>query len=377
MKWIQVSRIRMRLPAVFIAAYLMSTLVPMIASANPIGRIEYLEGAVELLRDGEIRDGFALNPGENLYEMDVLQTGFDGYVEVSLTANGRTTVRINENTAYYIELEQRTGGGTEARLRVLTGSLEMAVQQLSRNSTLTVQTRTASLGVRGTEFDVITAPDESTLTGVRSGRVEVTAGGRRVDATGGVAVEAQPDRAPQSRQVPGGDFERYYQSWTETRLQAFRSGAPTFVRAYVRRYRDTEPDFQVAYRELMRFRDRLEQAAGAGSSALGGDMRLRTEVSPAIIRMRSVLPLFENTVYRLRELQRFHDQGIGTTTIDNQSSREFFTAFGRDARRLMAQLAEVRTVFRLYRTIEERSFGGLPGGDSPFGGDSPIDSMRF
>lgn len=367
------ARMTVLIPAVLASLVLVATL-----DAEQIGRIEYLQGNVELLRGEEVLDAFSLGPGEPLFEMDVIQTGFDGYAEIVLTVNGRTMIRVKENTAYYLEIQPRTGGGAEARLRVLTGSIEMAVEQLSRNSTITVSTRTSTMGVRGTEFDVLTAPDESTLTGVRSGVVTVTAAGREVRADGGMAVEAQPEQAPRSTRVPDGDFERYYQTWTETRLQAFRSGATTFIRAYARRYRDMEPDFESAYENLMRHRDRLREATRGDSPALGTDMRLRTEVSPAIIRMRSILPLFENTVYRLRELQRFHEQGVGTTQIDNESSAEFFARFAAEERRLTRRLAEVRAVFRMYRTIEQRSFGGLPGGlESPFGGDSPINSMQF
>jgi hypothetical protein len=104
--------------------------------ADPAGRIEYLQGEVTLLRDGEITEGYQINSGDPLYLMDVIETGNDGYVEVLLTSGGRTTVRIRENTAYYVEAESRTGGGTRTRLRILTGSVEMAVHQVARNSTL-------------------------------------------------------------------------------------------------------------------------------------------------------------------------------------------------------------------------------------------------
>lgn len=346
--------------------------------AEGIGRIEYIEGDVSLIRDGDILDEFQINPGDPLLEMDVIQTGFDGYAEVLLTVGGRSTVRIQENTAYYIEVEPQTGGGENTRLRLLTGSVEMAVQNISRNSQVNVETRSAVLGVRGTEFDVLTAPDESTLAGVRTGRVEVASGGQRAMVEGGSAAEVQQNRPPQSQTVPDGDFDRFYSLWTEARLQAFRSGAPTFIKAYVRRFNDTEPEFQRAYRELMAHRDRLEREAARTGTSLGGDMRLRTEVSPALIKMRSILPLFENALYRLEELARFHDQGIGETTIDGVRSGDFFTRFSRVEQNLRRQLGEVRTVFRLYRVIEQRSFGGLPeGAGSPFGGGSPINSMGF
>ena len=345
-------------------------------AAEPVGRIEYVEGEVKLLRDGSTYDTWDLGPGDPLYVMDVIQTGSDGFVEVILTATGRSTVRVRENTAYYVETESRTGGGTRARLRVLTGSVETAVNQLTAGSTLDVETRSATFGVRGTEFDVLTAPDESSLLGVRSGRVEITGGGRQARAEAGVAVEVQPDGVPEGYQVPDGDFDRFYEQWVNIRLQAFRSGAATFIQAYARRFNDTDPTFQSAYTELMRHRDRLRAASEADTTSRGEDMRLRTDVSPAMIRMRSILPLYEDTVYRLRELHRFHREGIGTTTIDGRSSTDFFREFAEREGRLLSRLSEVRTVFRMYSVIEQRSFGGLPGGGSLFDGGSPLNNSR-
>lgn len=354
---------------------LMTVSAPVVA--YQVGRIEYIHGHVDIIRDGSIIDSREISPGEPVFAMDLIQTGHDGYAEVELSVMGLATIRISENTAYYVEAEPRTGGGTRGRVRVLSGSVGMAVRRLERTSSLDVETRSVVVGVRGTEFDILAAPDESVLVGVRSGQVEVAASGRQARLQSGRAAEIIPDRTPTVRTVPDGDFEVFYSDWREVRLNAFRSGAPTFVVAYVRRFRDTEPAFRDAYQELMRYRDRLRRAVDDAPAGPGVDMRLRSEVSPAIIRMRSILPLFENTVYRLRELERFHRQGIGVTRIDNESSADFFHVFSREERRLMQQLSEVRSVFRDYQRIEQRSFGGLPGGDSPFGGSSILDSMRF
>lgn len=351
--------------------------------AQEVGRLVYLEGDVELLRDDEIRAGTEIDVGETILNLDVIQTGFDGYVEVELTVPSSVTVRVQENAAYYVE-QTADGDRAAVTVRLLAGRLDMAVSEISPRSSLSVETQTATLGVRGTEFDVLIAPDEGTLFGITEGRVEVNGGGRRLVAEAGTAVEALPDRRPRAESVPGGDFEAYYANWTEIRLRAFRSGAPTFIRAYARRYLDTRATFDTAYRDLVALRPRLEEAVDQGQSSLGADMRLRSEMSPAIIRMRSVLPLFETTVYRLRELQRFHDQGIGQTQIDERSSTDFFRAFALQERDLLRRLAEVRTIFRLYRQIDERSFGGLPSGTrngdgSPFDSDSGslLDTMRF
>lgn len=348
-------------------------------SAQEVGRIVYLEGDVQLLRDGEVFDGFDLQVGDELLYLDTIQTGFDGYVEVELTGPVQASIRIRENSVYYLE-EIQEDGSRDLRVRVLGGTLEMAVAGIDSGTTLTARTQTAVLGVRGTVFDIITSPDEATLFGVREGTVQIATAAGGVSATAGVAVEALSDREPRREEVPGNDFDAYYARWTETRLQAFRSGAATFIRAYARRYEDTRDTFATAYDALMEFRPRLEDLVEADGASTGEMMRFRAEISPAIIRMRSILPLYETTIYRLRELQRFHDQGIGRTRIGDRDSTAFFRAFAMREAELLAQLSQVRTVFRLYATLEEQSFAGTPGGfgESPFdSGGSILDSMRF
>lgn len=342
-----------------------------------VGRLVYFEGDVELIRDGALRDAGALAAGTAMREFDVLQTGFDGYAEVELAAPAASLVRLRENAAYYVEQSGNQGNLTTT-LRLLNGRVDMAVEELRSGSRLQVNTGQAVLGVRGTEFDVLTAPDDSVLFGIRVGRVDVAAGGRQISAGAGTAVEAAAGETLTRETVGASDFDRYYENWTRTRLQAFRSGAATFIRAYVRRYEDTRPDFDEAYEQLMTVRPELE-AAAQGQSSLGEDMQLRAAASPMVIRMRSILPLFESTVYRLRELDRFHAQGLGRTRVGSQDSTDFFRAFSMQEGDLLRRLTEVRTVFALYRTLEERSFGGFPGGedDGPFGGGSLLDSMRF
>lgn len=358
----------------FLLSCLIVLLLPMIVSAQDLGRLTYLEGEVQLIRDGSVREGRNLTIGTTIMEMDVIQTGANGYAEIELTQPAGASVRVRENTAYYVEVE-RDGGNTATRLKVLGGTVEVAVQRMSRGSRLDVETRTAVFGVRGTRFDVITAPDESTLLGVREGRVSVAAGQERRDAEAGQAVQSVPNQALRQEDVPGGDFDSYYRQWEELRMEVFRSGASTFNQAYIHRYLDTVDNFAEAYENLLRHRPALEEAVRRQGSA-GSDIRLRQEVSPAIISMRSILPLFENTVYRLRELRRYHSEGIGRTEVGSISSRDFYNSFAREETRLAAQLSEVRTIFALYGQIERRSFGGLPGGDSPFGGSSPLDGAR-
>ncbi len=352
---------------------------PTTIRAQEIGRIAYLEGEVEIVRDGSIRSGFDVAIGEPLREFDLIQTGSEGFVEIELDLPAGSVVRILENSAYYLEVATDNGGNETARLKLLTGTLEVAVNNVSRRSRLDVETRNAVFGVRGTEFDVLTTPDESVLLGVREGNVAAASQDSSLVVSAGSAAQRTEGGALREERVPNGDFEGYYDRWTAQRLEVFRAGASVFVQAYVRRYLESVDAFRAAHRELQAFRSRLENAAEQGGASLGSDMLLRQEISPAIIRMRSILPLFENTVYRLRELDRFHAQGIGVTTIDGETSRTFFEGFAMQEGDLLRNLGEVRYLFRLYGQIEERSFGGLPGGESPFETNSTdfLNKMQF
>jgi len=242
--------------------------------------------------------------------------------------------------------------------------VEIAVQQLRPGARFSVQTNTAVLGVRGTTFDVLTAPDETTLLGVREGKVLLVSQGGTVEAAAGTAAEAQASGEPTVRPVPDGDFAGFYEDWEATRLAIFRSGASTFVVAYARRYQDTVDDFNAAYRDLAQYRAKIQDAVRTPPS-MGELALLKMETGPALIRMRSILPLFENVVYRLRELERLHRQGIGMTTIDGRPSSDFFRAFSAQQQRLTVELSAVRYIFDLYRRLDEQSFGGMPGSNVP------------
>lgn len=345
--------------------------------AQNAGRIVYVEGQVDILREGAFLNPASITIGAEVSASDTVQTGPDGYAEIEMPSagGGQINIKVNAASAYYMETG-RTSQGSGTTVRVLRGSLGARVQRLAGNEQVHVRTGTAVLGVRGTEFDVLTMPDDSVLFAVTSGSVVVTdALGAEFAADSGKAVETLPDQTGRALSFDPRNPQTLYQEWSDLRFAVFRNGARVIMQAYADRYQQTTPDFQRAYRDLMAFRSRLT-AAVSGSGNLGQDMRLRTDISPAIVRMRSILPMYEHTVYRIWDFRRFHQQGIGPDRINGRTANAFFNEFAAGERALMVQLAEVRYMFRLYGQLEERSFGGLPGGGSPFGGSSLLDSAR-
>ncbi|MFW6223961.1 MAG: FecR domain-containing protein, partial [Spirochaetota bacterium] len=278
------------------------------------------------------------------------------------------TVVVSEDTALYVQ--PRTGRGrTETSFQLLRGDLDFIVERLVGDESVSVDTGTVVLGVRGTEFQVRTSPDDSVAVGVTEGRVAVEREQEEVVADAGVAVESVNRGRLSARRVDPEDMPEFLAGWQEARMEAFRAGADTFITAYGRRYLDEYPRFLDAYRALAPYAEDMRDAAGdTGMRGRGERFRLRAEVGGPAVQVRSILPLFENTFYRLEELSRYHAEGLGRTRINNRlSSTEFFNTFDSRKATTERRLAEARYLLELYRELEQGTMGGLPSGESPFG----------
>jgi hypothetical protein len=339
------------------------------AAAQEFGRIVYLEGSVAMFHEGE--EQYA-DIGTGVFPGDLIRTGSNGYVELEVNT-GPTMIYMEEDTV--LSVDRRTGGGrTETSFELLRGDVDAVVDRLTGNESVRVNTHTVAAGVRGTEFKVRTSPDDSAVVGVTEGTVAVEQGRDGVTADAGTAVESVDRGSLQRTNVGVEDMDAFLERWKQTRLQAFRNGADTFVVAYAERYLDQYPSFLEVYTELSSYTEDLREAAeDSGIAGRGRRFRLRSEVSGPAVRMRSLLPLFQNTFYRLGELSEFHAEGIGQTRIhDELTSRDFFRTFDSRQARTERRLSHVRYLMRLYRQLEEGTMGGLPSGESPFGSDDMV-----
>lgn len=332
--------------------------------AQEFGRIVYIEGTVDLFQEGE--EAYA-DIGTSIYAGDLIRTGLNGYVELEINT-GPTTVVVSEDTALYVK-PQTGRGRTQTSFQLLRGDLDFVVNRLVGDESVSVDTGTVVLGVRGTEFQVRTSPDDSVAVGVTEGRVAVDREQEQVIADAGTAVESVNRGRLNSREVPPEDMPEFLAGWQQARMEAFRAGAETFITAYGRRYLDQYPRFMDAYRALAPYEEEMRETAGdTGMRGRGDRFRLRAEVSGPAVQVRSILPLFENTFYRLEELARYHAEGLGRTGINNRlSSAEFFRTFNSRTATTERQLAEARYLLELYRELEQGTMGGLPSGESPFG----------
>jgi hypothetical protein len=127
--------------------------VAVAASAADIGQIKVAKGKVSIERNGQTLPG---DVGARLQPADVLKTGADGSVGVTMSDNSLLSVGPNSVLALdKYEFDSTTSQGQfDASLQ--KGSLAVISGRIAKQSPDAMKVRTPSsiLGVRGTEFVV-------------------------------------------------------------------------------------------------------------------------------------------------------------------------------------------------------------------------------
>jgi hypothetical protein len=187
----------MRLVITLSAALLLGTAAPaqVAAVAERSMTASIVEGNVTVQRsDGGVR---TLGKGTLLNEWDVIQTGADSRVEISMTDG--STLRLGENTRLELRVAPPTGKAFAARLWL--GAVWAKVHKLLQDESFQVETQNAVAGVRGTEFLVEAGA------GTREDNVRVYEGSVEVRGRGGEwmhRVEPGHELAVRHGQTPAG-----------------------------------------------------------------------------------------------------------------------------------------------------------------------------
>lgn len=336
-----------------------------------VGEIVYIEGRVDVFRDGRQLGRGRVDIGSFIEEYDMVETGEDGYVEIVLSnSSSGSEVRVLPGTSFYFDLDD-VEGPKKTEFAMMTGSMAFRVKKLSGNEEYRVRTESVAMGVRGTNFQVTVAPEGSVLTVCDEGAVECTTEeGEQALSKPGQVVEKSSEEAMQTEQVDPAELEDYRRNWLESREEVFKRGAHIFIKAYGARYVKLRPRFLQAYSELRRVESLLREVERQqGSGNLGRLFQIKTKVSPAVVKMRSILPLFENAFFRLTVLAEYHEMGYGEGMIDSStSSTEFFGQFNNFSYEMRQRLSHTYYLLRLFQKLHGLTGGGPSFMDAPFGG---------
>jgi hypothetical protein len=333
------------------------------AAQEALGEIVYLEDRVDIVRNGEGLAPGEVDIGTEVENYDLVQTDGTGYAEIIVASpqSPGFTVKIAPDTAFYLELD-RAGKNRRASVGMISGSISLKVQKIAGNDTVEVKTESATMGVRGTAFDVTSSPAGDILITCEEGRVAcVDEGGRELIAEPGQAVEKQTGEIFRAVPVRVSDLAVYRREWFAERLELFKVNALKAVQAYALRYLRLTEEFQNAYRDLVTQQAILNKWMSEDRArTMGGRAELMREKKALIghlLEIRRILFIFERVYFRLAELESYHRQGYGRGLIrPGLSSAEFFQAFDRDRVELGRQMARVRYIVKLYALRNEGSF---------------------
>lgn len=344
-----------------------------LAANDVVGEIVYLEGTIDIFRDGNKLDWRDVDIGAVVEEFDMVETGADGYVEIALSnRRGGNSVIVHPDTSFYFDVEE-VKGESKTEFAVMTGAMAFRVKKLSGNEAFTVRTESVAMGVRGTQFKVTIAPEGSVLTTCDEGAVECsTEEGGLSMAKPGQVVQKISERELAAERVSPDRLDAFQREWFSAREDVFKSGAATFIKGYGARYIDLQPKFLEAYANLRSVEPQLRRLEGINDSgSMGTFFQIKGQVSSAVVKMRSILPLFENTFFRLEQLSGYHAQGYGRGMIDsNTSTGEFFAGFDSQSYEMKQRLSHSYYLLRLYQKLHELTGGGPSFMDAPFDGGS-------
>jgi hypothetical protein len=338
-------------------------------AAEVIGKIAYLDGAVEIERGETTLDAKVVKEGLALENFDLVTTGADGEVEVLVSCPRvpAATIRVAPRTRLSLEIGM-AGGKQQTTVGLMIGSVALKCAKLTGSQSMRVQTDTALMGVRGTNFTVTTVASGDILVACDEGEVACTdEDGNTTSAVPGEVVEKLFEERMRRLPVAVSSLEQFRRSWDTERISALKANAGRAIAAFAVRYTSLRLQFNQDFATLEKARrviDKWQAEDRAGK--IGGAIEVakeKKEVVGALFRLRRTLFVFERIYLRLLELKGYHDEGYGRGTIrygaTSETTTQFFARFERDRRDLERKMASVRLVARLYA---QRNEGRLPSG---------------
>jgi hypothetical protein len=193
------------------------------ALEDAVGKLTFLDGSVQVFRDGVALPNGQVKEGMTLYNDDQIRTGKATEAEIQLqkkTGVG-ATLHLKASTVVILDVtsQQTTQAGA---VDLVLGSVSLKVDKLVGGNTLSVRTPTASMGVRGTEFDVTIGTADDVLLATDTGKVEVTTeAGATLFSQPGTVVQSSEDGVWAAQPVPVTGLMAFRKKFLEDSEKAF------------------------------------------------------------------------------------------------------------------------------------------------------------
>ncbi len=167
---------------------------PRAAAQQRVGEVAFANGTVEGTPPGGPKA--PLGDGDPIVLQHLVETGHGSEAQMTLDPHGVLSMGQDSHLRVDQATLDRATGRSQSSLTLLLGKIELALGSLFRGE-VTVDTPTASLGIKGTVLRVLVDPSGRTLVAVLEGVVEVTAkAGGTVRVPAGSYTIVGPDGPP-------------------------------------------------------------------------------------------------------------------------------------------------------------------------------------
>ena len=171
-------------------AFLVYLITFSFAFANKIAVATKIKGLVEIMPVGK-KDFSKLKPGIILSDGDKVRTGSKGFVAV-IFIDDKSTLKLKENSEAVIT-GQRSAASISKKINMDSGTVRATITK--QNTDFVIQTPTSVASVKGTDFWLITDPENGDQIIGIEGIVGLTNNetGQEVDVSEGMSGISTPD----------------------------------------------------------------------------------------------------------------------------------------------------------------------------------------
>ncbi len=332
-------------------------------AGKAVGQILYFSGDVSITRRGAMLRGPDIIIGDPVEDFDLIRTGTGGTLDLVLRTPQKQQIRltVRANTSFSIETSALGGGKERTTLQMMSGTLACKVDKLAGNK-LSVRTKSAAMGVKGTEFTVTTSPTDDVFVTCDEGAVTCVDedSGAELVAEPGEAVERPADEGLSAVKAPADreGLEVFRQKWLARRLARFKRTAARHIagmaRLFTPAYDRLRADYEKLREKMPLLRKWIDQDKQGIKPPRAEMRRENRQVLPALLKIRIYLRIFEPLYFRLVDLEYYHSLGYGS---GDPAVEAFFKDFNEKRGGIDDMLAFTRYCLRLYA---DRNNGYFP-----------------
>jgi hypothetical protein len=346
------------------------------AFAEAIGMIDYLDGAVELTRNGEAVKGVDI--GTKIENLDFIKTSADSQVTISfLKSSGLTgTMTIVPGSSALIRQDQISGSGA-SEIQLMAGSVNLKVKRLVKGeSSVQVRTPTAVLGVRGTEFVVATFSGTA-IVACKEGEVycasssdmsvsRMSLSSKGESSVPGTMVEILESGKLNSGSFPAGDFDEKWKEiegkWKSYNVDIVSEDPVSYLNTFVPNW-NTYATKVTAHLNTLNSNATLKQwLRDAAAGRTGGSYAAWAKEKPLVVKdliaMRGDMMIATITLFRIQEvLAHIPASAMNAKLSDGKTMKSFIELYNRQTKPVFSAISLFNAAEKLYM---ERNDGVSP-----------------